>query len=349
MNLFDFNLSLLSNQISNTMKTMKTLLLSLSLILAFGSQAFSATRTVSNSSGDVAQYTSLQAAIADSDEGDIILISGSTVSYGDVGISIRLTLIGPGSNIDFNGGSNATIGTITFSSSQASKSVLQGLRISTITIGVPDCDEVQVKRCDVSQVVHSVTDATRIPQKWLLEESVVFSSGISNYRDQNLPANWSIRNCYLFGTLQLNGSIFTNNVFYAGSQSNTSANIFTNNIFISYSFNGIIQSSFANNIFDNTPAIDFTANSSSGNFFETDPQIVNFQWRNFFGGDNSLQPGSPGISAGTDGTDIGIFGGRGFLITGIPGIPTVESFIILNPTVPQNGTLNIKVEGKANN
>jgi len=321
----------------------------LSLILAFGGQAFSATRTVSNRSGDVAQYTSLQAAIADSEEGDIILISGSTVSYGDVGISIRLTLIGPGSNPNFNGGASATIGTMTFSSSQASKSVLQGLKITNITIGVPDCDEVQVKRCDVNVLSHSATDPTRIPQKWLLEESVFFSSGISNYRDQNLSANWSIRNCYLFGTVRLNGSIFTNNIFFAGSQSATSANIFTNNIFWSVSFSNIIQSSFANNIFNNTPNIILANNSSSGNFFNTNPQFVNFLSTNFFGGDISLQPGSPGISAGTDGTDIGMFGGRGYLITGIPGIPSVEVFTILNTTVPQNGTLNIKVEGKANN
>ncbi|MCL6261715.1 hypothetical protein M3O96_21655 [Aquiflexum sp. TKW24L] len=329
------------------MKIFYTLLTAFCLF-AFQSNVFSATRTVSNKSGDVAQFTSLQEAITASADGDIILISGSPTSYGNVTMAKRLTLIGPGSNLDFNGGHNATIGTMTFSSAQTSKSVLQGLKIGTITITAAECDEVQVKRCEVAYIVNQTSNFTRIPQKWILEESVIYSSGIANRpNNTNLSANWSIRNCYLYSTVALNGSIFENNVWvFSGHSGN--GNIYNNNIYFSSSFSQVTGGSFANNIFDNAPTIDFNANSSSGNFFSTDPQVVSFR-ADFFPGDFSLKPGSPGINAGTDGRDIGMFGGRGFLITMIPGIPSVQSFIILNPSVPQNGTLNIKVEGKANN
>ena len=65
--------------------------------------------------------------------------------------------------------------------------------------------------------------------------------------------------------------------------------------------------------------------------------------------DYSLQPSSPGVNAGTDGTDIGIFGGIGFSITGEPDdLPVVTRFDILNPMVPQNGSLRVRIEGRAN-
>lgn len=316
-------------------------------LFAFQSNVLSATRTVSNKSGDVAQFTSLQEAITASSDGDIILISGSPTSYGDVTMAKRLTLLGPGSNEDFNGGLNASIGTLTFSSAQASRSILQGLKISAIDLQANDCDEVQIKRCEVSWLRNTSGNQSQIPQKWILEESVFYGNGISNQPNANLSANWSIRNCFLYSTLSLNGSIFENNVcLYCNHTGN--GNIYNNNIYFGSSFSQVTGGSFANNIFDNAPTIDFNGNSSSGNFFSTDPQFVRFSG-DFFNGDYSLKPGSPGINAGTDGTDIGMFGGRGFLITMIPGIPSVQSFIIINPTVPQNGTLNIKVEGKANN
>ncbi|WP_194976511.1 hypothetical protein [Aquiflexum lacus] len=325
---------------------MKKLLLSLfCLIVSVG--LFAATRTVSNNAGDVAQFTSIQEAVDASSDGDIILISGSSTSYGSFTVNIRLTIIGPGANTDFNGGANATIGTLTFGSNQASQSILLGLNIGAIIIGVADCDEVQVRRCQVNYLYHSPNDPSRIPQNWLLEENNLYGSGVYNYYDNNLTANWTIRNNYM-NTCVINGSILSNNVYYAGSIQGR-ANVITNSVFYGSSFS-LNQSSIANSIFNNAPNIDFSANSGSGNFLETDPQFVNFTFSSdLYRMDLSLQPGSVGINAGTDGTDIGLFGGKGFLVSGLPGIPSVESLVILNPTVPQNGTLNIQVEGKANN
>lgn len=149
----------------------------------------------------------------------------------------------------------------------------------------------------------------------------------------------------------MNGSIFSNNVCYSfgGDSFVGRSHVITNSIFMNYTMGSVRESSFANSIFNINPNINLASNSSSGNFFETDPLFVQFNWFDLYTSDLSLQSGSIGINAGTDGTDIGLFGGKGFLVSGLPGIPQVESLVILNPNVPQNGTLNIKVDGKANN
>jgi hypothetical protein len=329
---------------------MKTLLLSLALFVGSIS-VFAATRTVSNRPGDLAEFTSIQAAVDASANGDIILVTGSATSYGDVSVNKRLTIIGPGANPNFNGGVGASISTLTFGSSQASNSVLLGLDISSINIAVPDCDGVQVKRSKITYLFHFGSDQNRIPQNWLVEECNFTGSGIYNYVNDIQTANWNIRNSYIYGSITMNGSIFTNNVCYSfgGNAFTGRAHVITNSIFMNYGMGGISESSIANSIFNIQPNINLTSNSSSGNFFETDPSFVSFSWFDFYNSDLSLQSGSVGINAGTDGTDIGLFGGRGFLVSGLPGIPQVESLVILNPTVPQNGTLNIKVDGKANN
>lgn len=329
---------------------MKTLLLS--LVLFVGSiSVFAATRTVSNRPGDLAEFTSIQAAVDASANGDVILVTGSATPYGDVSVNKRLTIIGPGANPNFNGGVGATISTLIFSNSQASNSVLLGLDLGAINIAVPDCDGVQVKRTRVGHLYHFGSDQNKIPQNWLLEECNINGSGIYNYVNDTQTANWNIRNSYIYGSITMNGSIFTNNVCFSfgGNAFVGRGHVITNSIFMNYGMGAISESSIANSIFNIQPNINLTSNSSSGNSFETDPLFVSFNFQDFYNSDLSLQASSVGINAGTDGTDIGLFGGRGFLVSGLPGIPQVESLVILNPTVPQNGTLNIKVDGKANN
>jgi len=78
--------------------------------------------------------------------------------------------------------------------------------------------------------------------------------------------------------------------------------------------------------------------------------FVNIPFRPFsYDHDFNLHLGSPGIKAGTDGTDIGVFGGIGHTVSGVPAVPKVTLFDIVNPVVPQNGDLNVRIEGRANN
>lgn len=73
-----------------------------------------------------------------------------------------------------------------------------------------------------------------------------------------------------------------------------------------------------------------------------------------------LQASSAGKNAGTDGTDLGIYGGAypfpsggavgsGFDTSPLPPIPQVTELNIQNATVPVNGTLNVTVKATVNN
>ncbi len=62
--------------------------------------------------------------------------------------------------------------------------------------------------------------------------------------------------------------------------------------------------------------------------------------------DFSLQATSPGKNAGTDGTDIGIYGGaKPFVdMTGSPAIPQMKSIQILNPVIPAGDSLRVIIK-----
>jgi hypothetical protein len=69
--------------------------------------------------------------------------------------------------------------------------------------------------------------------------------------------------------------------------------------------------------------------------------------------DYHLDTGSPGIAAGTDGTDIGIYGGLypfpggenvPWQTSAMPTLPQIYKMNVLNPTLPIDGTLQVKIE-----
>ena len=148
-----------------------------------------------------------------------------------------------------------------------------------------------------------------------------------------------------------------------GSTYNT---IYSNNIFHTFSpYNvDITNCTFNNNISYNTTNDNFNitgTNSGGSNLVGQDPLFVstgtsmNFEYID----DYNVQTGSPAINAGTDGTDIGIYGGSypwpeggisgsGFMYSQEPQIPQVNEMNIQNSTIPIGGTLNVQVKGIIN-
>lgn len=57
---------------------------------------------------------------------------------------------------------------------------------------------------------------------------------------------------------------------------------------------------------------------------------------------------SIGFKYGTDGTDVGIYGGSYPMpnMTGAPNIPQITSMDIQNSVIPQNGTLSIELKAR---
>jgi hypothetical protein len=70
-----------------------------------------------------------------------------------------------------------------------------------------------------------------------------------------------------------------------------------------------------------------------------------------FTSDLTLKATSPGHNAGTDGKDIGLYGGVGTQnpLTGCPSIPQITTMNILNTVIAPGGTLNVVIKAKSGN
>ena len=187
----------------------------------------------------------------------------------------------------------------------------------------------------------------------------------SNINSINMASNWTnvlITNNLITG--QVSGSsspsvLISNNVFASNGsyvlQGVTYA-VVSNNIFYgsspSYDGGGVENCAFNNNLSFGTADDDLPptgSNVGSGNQVGVDPQFVNVP---DFTGDPDhnydLQAGSPANNAGTDNTDLGVYGGGNPLVGAFDGrarIPLVTNFVINNSTIGEGGSLNVTVEG----
>ncbi len=128
--------------------------------------------------------------------------------------------------------------------------------------------------------------------------------------------------------------IVENNIFYGSAPSNCFVCTFDNNI--TFSTNQDVLP-YGNNTGTNN--LIWIQN----NFVDADLPITDFI-NNIYGYDLQIVDGQPGDNAGTDGKDIGLFGGAiPFSYPGEPAIPVVRNFILENASVPVNGNLQIQV------
>jgi hypothetical protein len=165
----------------------------------------------------------------------------------------------------------------------------------------------------------------------------IINSYISGGRSTTVISNNIFLNCSAFSDCQ--SSTISNNIFYYGSIGSTSYCSFSNNMAFGISSNIVTGT-----------------NTGSGNIM-ADPKFVYiYSISNHDYNDQNnyhLQTTSPALNAGTDGTDLGIFGGQyPWPDTYIPNyvqcvqttIPQVTELNIQNSSVPANGNLNFSVK-----
>ncbi len=200
-------------------------------------------------------------------------------------------------------------------------------------------------------------------------------SGNSSSRDLIIANNiiLSYLEAFGFGTSSI---LITNNIFVGGynlGYFDIKKVIFTNNIFYGVSIRAYAYPTnfyFSYTIWNSNISIgggSYTAfpltgsNTGSNNHEDVDPMFVSAAGYVFhYTDDYHLQPGSPGIAAGTDGTNIGIYGGPfPFPDGGISGggyqtsqetpIPQIYEMNVLNSALPVNGDLHIDVKAHSQN
>jgi hypothetical protein len=359
---------------------MKNLFAIFAFAMALNAKA--AVLTVSNNPNSPGQYTTITAAITAASNNDTLYIHASATSYGGFTIGKKLTIIGAGWDGRFYqlGQLKSQVGQINLDNvnpNNASGTIIMGLYVNgslvSNTNNVPFVTNVTIDRCFIGGVGGA---------------SLRTASTAQNGDN----TNWTIKNCIIDAFLDLytNGNVVTNCIIKdMRSGSETSSNIFTNNIIWSNQSNilgNLNNAIVSNNIFFNSGSTLFTLttagngntynnniffgytgaipqgnNSGSNNQINISPQFINapttgattpvlanapnFNW--------DLQTSSPGQNAGTDGTDIGVFGGANpfnvFSITGITTLPQITQMNINNSTIPVNGVLNVNVIAKKRN
>ncbi len=228
-------------------------------------------------------FSTLQAAVDAANDGDIIQVQPSATAYGNVTIDKRITLIGIGFNLTKEIPYQSTVGTINLTrnatnAENASGSVITGLIISTINLGVPNgatytLSDVTIHNCSVA-TISGATNGVPLNNLLIYANDIISSvriynlvSGDSWFRNNVVRANYVD-----FRSASPSTVTITNNIIYGYiyiTAATTSIPILNNNFIgasaSTYSFGYINEKIISNNIFyGRTPAAN-TAGTASAN------------------------------------------------------------------------------------
>ncbi len=345
----------------------KYILLPLLIGCALHTQAQHA-RIVVQHAGNVQVFTDLEAAIsAAPSNSDIYLSGGTFLVPGGFALDKTLHFIGAGINNDSTNATGATIlttnGTAHFRlTSGASGSSFTGIRFSTpgsnncLVFGTAQGDQsvvsVEFLRCAFNQrvmlgvqapseassaftecIFHNLLngyDGTAQFTRCIFDHQAGTGAEVSGFLDHGL----TMHNCVGLGTRvgDSPGAMITNSVFTRNSAPfwQSSGSTLLNNLLVS-----------------NELVINMSGHVHSGNILSVPVGAIfvsEGDGKYQFSDDLRLQANCPGVGAGTDGTDIGIFGTSSpFKVGMIPHTPHFRR-VSVAPATNANGDLPVQVK-----
>ena len=293
-------------------------------------------------------YSRLDTAITHAQNGDILYLPGGLLAASaSININKKLTIIGAGYHPDSAKATSPSILLFNIYFNPGSdSSVLTGL----------DCrgevdfytSNITVTRCNISNSCNW-TSSYAISNIRLLEN--IFGGAVN--ASQSFPTSCLISNNIFFSYISnFQACTFKNNIFIHVSQpyQSTSSCLFENNIFL---INANLSG--GSNLFNNNLFVEVSSGlSGSGNIYNQSLSTIFMNYTASTAWDKSqnfhLKIGCPGISAGSDGTDIGIYGGTlsPFKDGGIPYNPHYQS-ISIGGTTNSSGKLPVNITVKAQN
>ena len=361
----------------------KTITIALSLLVVTLTQA--TIRTVSNTPSTLAQFNTINAAIAASVSGDTIYVHGSPNDYAAFTITDKkLTIIGPGWAPNKNLPSTANVQGFTINGAASSGSEIQGLVVtSTVLIQTNHPDNMRFIRNYFTQGQSTYLNEGSVTYIGYLFEGNIFGNSQIIATTNSTYQNFLFQNNYFFESgCCVGGNInsffnsvnvlFNHNLWYgpgSGTRDCFAANCrfltITNNIFVRRDAgNQNSSSTFNNNITfypagSTAPSDPWTINGNvngGGNVSNQDPQMVDQASVNS-GTNNALLDftigAGPANNSGTDTKDMGLLydatGSLNWTTSRTSRLPFIFSMNITNPTIPQAGTLNVQVEARKNN
>ncbi|NDA64749.1 MAG: hypothetical protein EBX50_22380, partial [Chitinophagia bacterium] len=337
-------------------------------------------------------FTTIQAAQNAAAAGDTLYIHGSLTQYTGGTIEKQLVIIGEGALPNKNFKFIPQIAGLTFGfnanntvSSSGSKiyGCALGIIIGTNSAATQAVNNITIQRCNMNNLIFSGYQSS--PNTGLL-----ISNNVINYITAGVIANSVIRNNIVIsvsyvGDQSTSAWVFTNNIVLGYFAFNQYATV-TNNIFYRATSNAdnlYLQNNAYCTISKNlyldatgsttiTPSdIVYGTNNGGNNILNQDPffvnpdvNIISYSFTYPTDADPTanfrLQANSPAIGYGTDGTDLGIYGGAVPFFEGtptnsryryfpMPWIPAVLDMNIQNSSILQNGTLNVNFIARKQN
>lgn len=349
-------------------------------------QALATTRTVSNNPDRPGQFTQVDPAIAASADGDTIFVHGSQFTYNDFSVTKRLVIIGAGYNSNNQFNLPTKVNTIYLNRDtglqNSSGSVITGFMIISQlrNNGNPGVENITIFRNQTGTLFTYNPSAGGVyGNNWVIYNNITWSiSGGSSGVTSSSSSNITIQNNIIMGDISgfsMSSVVIDHNVFPGlDALSNLFYATVTNNIFTRTTGNILASNvnfnTFNNNLSNlttigpNAPTNSFAggSNTEAGNFIAVDPQFENVTDLNAFNYtfNYRLKTTSAVRNAGTDGTDLGIYGGArsfpsggapgsGFDTSALPPVPQVTEVNILNSTLQPGTPLNVNVKAKVNN
>lgn len=301
-------------------KQLATLALS---VLAFSS--FATIRTADNNGSNPGNYTSLQKAIDDSNAGDTIYLKASPISYGDIILNKPLAIIGDGVINKKTSMKSTFMGKVEVQTA-AGGSALVGFEATQIWVA--DINKLLLDRLKVDNLYGQANSqsSTSTWSSWSsvlirncyftcqisytkLSDVYIDNSVLVGFENREKSNNLIVSNSILLDMWPTTYVTFRNSIiqhfqFSEGYHlENFSSNLFENNLFVSTYDSQLIQLNAknffnGNNIFDKA---DLSATFKNYNSELKSLKAISTDLR--------LVDGSKGKNAGTDGKDVGIYGG----------------------------------------
>jgi hypothetical protein len=355
---------------------------------------------VSNNPNVPGQYSNLQTAIDAAAPDDTLYVQGSVTSYGDVTITKKLKIIGSGMLPNNTSHLGTSLGSIYYrvsadGTSSPSGSSITGCNIYVLYLGFSNIgavsymvSNISIYRNRISAIMNNgyasaetnysgihifnniigTLSVDRLGGNSVVNNNI-FINGVQStgYIDSG---NWVLTNNFIgeritgcYNATVVNNIIYSSASNYSNCDSNHYCN-FTKNLFYSYN-NYTFDSNFLasnNNTFNTTYGTILNQNPSFVKYTINDP-LYSYSISYPPGGpfvDFHLNNDSPGKNYGTDGTDIGIYGGTTPFVEGatldsryryfpMPAMPQMLDLTITNPSIPGNSTLNVNFNAEKKN
>jgi hypothetical protein len=334
-------------------------------VLFFAFTVHATVWTVSNNPETAGQFTSCQAAIGDAGvvDGDTLYLVGSLTSYGSIYLNKSLTVIGTGHHPQKEMVLKSKVTIINFSGNADGSSII-GLDISSMVDDDYGAENISIFRCYFRSSARAKIEMTTGSNNWIIKNNYInyyyAAVDVANSTNVIISSN-IIGSTTSAGDPMANSNsstvVFSNNLVLRwgeagdGFSSVSYANI-SNNIFYGAPPTGATNCSFQNNIATDWD-LPYDSNVGMNNLKLSDPMFVDVPLGNYdfsWDYDYRLQDASPGKNAGSDGTDIGPFGGNSPIsVTGEPSMPVVEQMYLTNPILPEDGTLEIQMKARIQN